>query len=63
VDIPASVGYESGVWFAVREGIRGVLVHDERGIPIVYMVCVPASHYYHVMTRSRRMPVLIGERI
>jgi hypothetical protein len=63
VDIPASVGYEGGVWFAVREGIRGVLVHDERGIPVVYMICEPASHYYHVMTRSRRMPVLIGERI
>jgi hypothetical protein len=63
VDIPATMGLENGVWYAVRQGMRGVLVRDERGIPVVYMVCEPASHYYEVMTRGRRMPVLIGERI
>ena len=63
VDIPASLGFDRGVWYSVREGMRGLLVPDERGMAVVYMLCEPASHYYQVMTRSRRMPVLIGERI
>src|SRR5262249_14765177 len=63
VDIPATLGYEGGVWYKIRQGIRGVLVHDEQGEPVAYLICEPASHYYEVMTRSRRMPVLLGERI
>ena len=63
VDIPATVGLERGVWFRVRQGIRGLLVPDERGNAVAYMICEPASHYYKVMTRSDRMPVLIEERI
>jgi hypothetical protein len=51
------------VWFLVEQGVRGLLVPDERGIAVVYMVCQPASHYYQIMTRSRRMPVLIDQRI
>jgi hypothetical protein len=43
-------------------GIRGFLVQDEAGLDVVYMLCEPASHYFRVMTRSDRMPVLIGER-
>jgi hypothetical protein len=57
------MGLENGVWFRIREGIRGVLVRDENEVDVVYMVCEPATHYYEVMTRSKRMPVLIGERI
>jgi hypothetical protein len=34
--------------------LRSILARDELG--------EPASHYYQVMTRSRWMPVLIGER-
>lgn len=63
VDIPASLGLEGGVWYRIRQGIRGLLVPDERGIAVVYMICEPASHYYQVMTRGQRMPVLIEERI
>ena len=63
VDIPATMGLEGGVWFAVRQGIHGLFVHDEQGRPVVFMLCEPASYYYQVMTRSARMPVLIGERI
>ena len=40
-----------------------MLVPDERGIAVAYMICEPASHYYQVMTRSSRMPVLIEEKI
>src|SRR5436190_1713358 len=63
VDIPATMGLENGVWFRIRQGIRGILVQDEHGVDVVYMLCEPATHYYEVMTRSKRMPVLIGERI
>jgi hypothetical protein len=63
VDIPATMALEGGVWFLVRQGLRGVLVRDERGREAVYVLCEPASHYYQVMTGSSRMPVLIGERI
>jgi hypothetical protein len=63
VEIPATLGLERGVWFRIRQGIRGLLVADERGLAVVYMICEPASHYYQVMTRSNRMPALIEERI
>jgi hypothetical protein len=62
IDIPATMGLENGVWYQVRQGIRGLLVHDESGVSRVYMICEPASYYYRVMTRSHWMPVLIGER-
>ena len=63
VNIAASMGLENGIWFRIHQGIRGLLVFDEVGSPVVYMLCEPASHYYRTMTRSCRMPVLIGERI
>ncbi len=64
VEIPAALGFERGVWFLIPEGmIRGVLVRDERGRPRVYMLTQPASHYYQIMTRNPRMPVLLGEQI
>jgi hypothetical protein len=63
VDIPETVVLERDVWYAVREGLRGVFARDERGMPAVYLMCEPASHYYEVMTRTKWMPVLIGERI
>ena len=63
VEIPASFGLEKGIWFQITEGIKGVLVRDETGREHVYMMTEAASHYYEVMTRHNRMPVLIGERI
>ena len=63
VDIPANFGWDKGVWYRIKEGVRGILVRDESNNPIVYMLTEPASHYYQVMTRNNRMPVLCGERI
>ncbi len=63
VDIPAMLAFDRGVWYRVRQGLRGLLVPDERGKAVVYVICEPASHYYQIMTRSNRMPVLIEERI
>ncbi|HEV3165986.1 MAG TPA: hypothetical protein VGZ22_18295 [Isosphaeraceae bacterium] len=63
VEIPATLGFDGGIWFRIRQGIRGLLVPDERGIAVAYMLCEPASRYYQNMTRSQRMPALIGEKI
>src|ERR1043165_4952677 len=63
VEIPATMGLENGVWFKIQQGIKGVLVNDERGIAKVYVGGEPASHYYQTMTKNKRMPVLVGERI
>jgi hypothetical protein len=63
VEVPASLGLDGGVWYAIRQGVRGVLVCDENGVPRAYLLCEPASHYYAVMTRSAWMPALVGERI
>jgi hypothetical protein len=64
VVIPATMGLDKGVWYRIRQGIRGLLAHDEGGRPRVYVICEPSSHYYQIMTRdSRWMATLIGERI
>ena len=52
-----------GVWFKVQVGVRGLLVPDERGRAVAYVICEPSSHYYRVMTGSERMPVFIDQRI
>jgi hypothetical protein len=53
----------NGVWFRVRQGMRGLLVRDRQGSPVVFMVTEPSTRYYRVMTRAEWMPVLIGEVI
>jgi hypothetical protein len=63
VDIPATVGLENGIWFRVQQGMRGIFVARDGQPPMVFMLCETASHYYKIMTRSERMPVLIDERI
>lgn len=54
---------ENGVWFPIRQGIRALLIRDERGVERVFLIGEPASHYYRIMTRGEWMPVLIEERI
>ncbi len=63
VEIPATYGFANGVWFRVRQGVKGLLVRTRAGEPVVYVVCEPATRYYRVMTRAEWMPVLIGEVI
>ncbi len=58
IDILASAGYENGFWFRIRRGVRGIYWNGE-----AFMIVTPASYYYRTMTRSDRMPVLIGEII
>ncbi|QGJ68580.1 Hypothetical protein PBC10988_2410 [Planctomycetales bacterium 10988] len=63
VIIPATYGYEKGVWFLVKEGMRGVVILGDNRVPHVYMLTQPASHYYRIMTRHDRMPCLLGAEI
>lgn len=63
VTILANAGHEGGVWYRVRRGIEGLLVHDEKGRLVTYMLVEPATHYFRTMTRSPRMPALVGEVI
>lgn len=58
VEIPAAAALENGVWYRVRQGIQGLLVGQR-----VFVLVQPSTYYYRVMTRSRRMPVLVGEQI
>jgi hypothetical protein len=63
VTIPANFGRQSGRWYLIDSGVRGVLVKDGRGVPHVYVLAEPASHYYHIMARHDRMPLLVDQRI
>jgi len=63
VDIPASFAFMGGIWYKLKQGIRGLLVPTRSGEPVVFMICEPATRYYRVMTRAEWMPLLIGEVI
>lgn len=56
-EIPATFCFDSGIWYTMR-GIRCCVVGR-----LVYPIRRPASHYYEVMTRQRRMPLFVGESI
>jgi hypothetical protein len=51
VDIPAALGLQGGIWFRIRQGIRGLRVLDDDGLPVVYMICEPSTHYFQIMVR------------
>ena len=63
VDVPAAYALMNGVWYRVKQGVRGLLVRTRAGEPLVYLVCEPSTRYYRVMTRAEWMPVLINEVI
>jgi hypothetical protein len=63
VEIQADFGLDKGVWYQITQGVRGVIVRDEQEKPHAYILTVPASHYYRIMTRCSRMPVLIEQDI
>lgn len=63
VTIPANFVIDRGTWYRIREGIQAIVVRNESGVLIVYPLTEPASHYYQVMTRQERMPVLKEEKI
>src|SRR5438876_202325 len=52
VEVPAAYAQAHGVWFRVRQGLRGLLVRTRAGEPVVYLVCEPSTRHYRVMTRA-----------
>ena len=62
VEIPATAGWQNGVWFRIHRGVQGVIVQTSAEVA-AYLLVEPSSYYFRVMTRSEQMPVLIGERI
>lgn len=63
VEIPATFGLDRGIWYPVKEGIQGVMVREQDGSPVVYVVTRESTHYYEVMTRNKREPIFIGQMI
>jgi hypothetical protein len=63
VVVPATFGLMNGVWYKVKQGMQGLLVHDRAGAPVVFVVCQPSTRYYQVMTRADWMPLLVDEII
>jgi hypothetical protein len=63
VVIATTMALDGGIWYRIREGVRGIVVRDEEDQPVVYPLVEPATHYYEVMTRSQWMPVMVGLRI
>ena len=63
VDVPAAYALMNGVWYRVKQGVRGLLVRTRAGEPVVYLICEPSTRYYRVMTRADWMPALIDEVI
>jgi hypothetical protein len=63
VVIPATYGLANGVWYRVKQGMQGLVVHDRKGEPVVFLICEPSTRYYRVMTRAEWMPALVGEVI
>lgn len=62
VVIPANYGFQRGTWFLIAEGVRGVLVPECPGGPVVYLLVEPASNYYRNMTgQSALMPLFINQ--
>jgi hypothetical protein len=62
-EVPAALAMEGKVWFSVTQGVRGIVVTDERGLDRLFVLAEPSSFYYQLMTRGKWMPVLVGERI
>ena len=63
VDVTAAYALMNGVWYRVKQGVRGLLVRTLAGEPVVYLICEPSTRYYRVMTRAEWMPMLVGEVI
>ena len=59
--IVGSAALHRGVWFPLQQGIRGIYVLDESGTPTAFMLMGKPTDYYHIMTKSKTMPLLIGE--
>lgn len=63
VTILANLGLVNGVWFTIEHGIEGIVVHDRRNRPHVYMLTAVSTHYSKIMTGCDRSPILVKQVI
>ena len=64
VVVPANLGHHKGTWFVITAGVRGVVLPDVPGGPVVYLLVEPSTNYYRNMTeQSPLMPVLVDQVI
>ena len=61
--IAANLVLANGVWYPVRQGLRGIIALDGQNRPHAYVVCRETTRYYRVMTRCDRGPLLVDEEI
>ncbi len=61
--ITGQAALHRGVWFPLLEGIKGIYLRDEHGTPTVFMLMDKPSDYYGIMTKSKVMPVIVGDII
>lgn len=63
VIVTGNAALHRGVWFPLLEGIKGIYLKDEHGTPTVFMLMDKPSDYYQIMTKSKVMPVIVGDII
>ncbi len=63
VIIVGNAALHRGVWFPLLEGIRGIFLRDEYDVPTVFMLMDKPSDYYQIMTKSKVMPIIVGDII
>lgn len=61
--IVGNAALHRGVWFPLLEGIKGIYLRDEHGTPTVFMLMEKPSDYYGIMTKSKVMPMMVGDVI
>ncbi len=61
VQVNASFALSRGVWFQVRQGLSAVMMKNINGEKCVCIITEPSTHYFEIMTGSKRMPVLINQ--
>ena len=61
--IPATLAFDSGIWYAASGGVRGLVVADEKEVRRVYPIVEPASHCYAIMCNSKWMPCLVEQAL
>jgi hypothetical protein len=62
VVIPAQMGCVNGRWTIIDVGVKGVVLPDIPGGPVVYVLIRPSTNYYRNLSgREAMMPVFVNQ--